>query len=139
MIKQSKRKKIWAKVLSVTMCLVVFCTTYALILPAISMETDTFCGIEAHTHTDECYEQTLICQIHEHTDACYLEQSQLICTLPESEGHTHTDACVSQTETVLNCDQEESQGHTHTEACTQIEQIISCGQEESQGHSHSEQ
>jgi cytochrome c-type biogenesis protein CcmE len=55
-IKKQRRRRVWKRVLSAMMCLVVFCTTYVLILPAITKETDVFCGIEEHTHrfmTDE--------------------------------------------------------------------------------------
>ena len=46
-LKRKRRKKIWKRIVSAMMCLVVFCTTYMLILPAITKETDTFCGIES--------------------------------------------------------------------------------------------
>ena len=38
-------------------CLVVFCTTYALILPVITLEQEYTCGMEEHIHTDSCYAQ----------------------------------------------------------------------------------
>ena len=38
------RKKRWHKAVTVLSCLVVFCTTYALILPAITMTGKPFCG-----------------------------------------------------------------------------------------------
>lgn len=37
--KKHRRKRTWYKILSVPICLVVFVTTYALILPAITMES----------------------------------------------------------------------------------------------------
>ena len=45
--KKHRRKRTWYKILSVPICLVVIVTTYALILPAITMESapDTYCGI----------------------------------------------------------------------------------------------
>ena len=37
-------------------CVVVFCTVYALILPAITLERKkTVCGQEEHSRTEECY------------------------------------------------------------------------------------
>ena len=56
--KKHRRKRTWYKILFVPICLVVFVTTYALILPAITMEStpDTYCGIAEHVHTDDCYE-----------------------------------------------------------------------------------
>ena len=41
-------------------CLVVFCTTYALILPAITLERPTYCGIKEHTHSDKLQVFTLM-------------------------------------------------------------------------------
>lgn len=56
--KKHRRKRTWYKILSVPICLVVIVTTYALILPAITMEStpDTYCGKAEHVHTDDCYE-----------------------------------------------------------------------------------
>lgn len=75
--------------------LVVFATTYAMILPAVTASVPT-CGIEEHTHTEACYrtEKRLICdntdENHAHTEECYTEQQVLVCGL---EAHTHTDEC----------------------------------------------
>ncbi|MBR1482457.1 MAG: hypothetical protein IJ598_05750, partial [Ruminococcus sp.] len=75
--------------------LVVFATTYAMILPAVTVSVPT-CGIEEHTHTEACYrtEKRLICDNmddnHVHTEECYTEQQVLACGL---EAHTHTDEC----------------------------------------------
>ena len=54
-------RRIWTRVISVMASVVVFISTYALILPAITMESEAACGIEAHQHTDECYEDVLTC------------------------------------------------------------------------------
>ncbi len=51
----SRLEKRWQKVARLLAVVVVFCTTYMLILPAITMEKETYCGIEDHIHTDECY------------------------------------------------------------------------------------
>ena len=50
------RKKRWKRIVMVLSCIVVFCTTYALILPAITMTQAPDCGKEAHSHEDACYE-----------------------------------------------------------------------------------
>lgn len=76
---------------------VVFCTTYALILPAITLERAPVCGLEEHTHAEECYTAAEV----------------LSCGLEESEEHIHTGDCYT-TEYVLSCGLEE---HTHTEGC----------------------
>lgn len=83
--------------------IVVFCTTYALILPAITLQSDNLCGLQSHVHTDGCYGQqpvtALSCTLsddtsHQHEPSCWVETGEteaiLTCTLPE---HTHTDDC----------------------------------------------
>ena len=50
-----RRKQLWYRVVSGMACVVVFCTVYALILPAITLEKESACGMEEHTHTEECY------------------------------------------------------------------------------------
>ena len=52
---EKRRKARWYKVVSCMAMVVVFCTTYALILPAITMESKPTCGMEEHTHTEDCY------------------------------------------------------------------------------------
>lgn len=58
-------------------CIVVFCTVYALILPAITLERKTVCGQEEHSHTEECYSSDgqLTCgkTEHTHTESCYAD------------------------------------------------------------------
>ena len=138
MLKQKRRRKTWSRIVSIMMCVVVFCTTYALILPAITKETDTFCGIEAHTHADACYNKTLLCEGHVHGDTCFETHSEPICLLDETEGHSHTESCIPTMETVLSCGLEETEGHTHSAECGVTEQVLSCGLEETSGHSHTD-
>ena len=96
---EHSRFRRWSKLVTILACVVVFCTTYALILPAVTMTSETYCGKEAHTHTEECYERELICtlgsdeDVHEHTDACYEPQLVLACGQEEGPEHTHTTAC----------------------------------------------
>ncbi len=91
-------------------CVVVFCTTYALVLPAITQEVQAYCHVPEHHHTLECYQTIQTCSKHEHThdDFCYDENGNLICT---QEEHSHDDSCY---EKQLNCDQIE---HTHSLIC----------------------
>lgn len=54
-----KNERFRRRLVSILSCIVVFCTTYALILPAVTLERDDivyYCGKEEHQHTDECYE-----------------------------------------------------------------------------------
>ena len=52
---EHRRRKWWHQVVSAMAAVVVFVTTYALILPAITMEQETVCGLNEHTHSDACY------------------------------------------------------------------------------------
>ena len=120
---------------------VVFVTTYSLILPAITMERKTYCGLEEHEHTEECYTVTRTCvcgqdeiEGHEHTDDCYTEEQVLVCELEENEEHTHTDECY-ETERILTCGKQEVEGHTHDDSCFAEERELTCGMEE---HIHSD-
>ena len=114
---------------------VVFVTTYSLILPAITMEKKTFCGIDEHEHTDECYNVTKTCvcgrdeiEGHEHTDSCFSEEKILVCE-NDAEEHVHEDECY-EIERILTCGRQEVEGHTHEESCFEEESELICGQEE---------
>ncbi|MBQ8941158.1 MAG: hypothetical protein IJ062_04920 [Firmicutes bacterium] len=113
-------KRLWYRVVTMLAAIVVFITTYMLILPAITMERQPICGMEEHTHTDDCYEiqQVLTCSLaesppHWHSESCYSEEGELICGMEETDGHEHSDECYSG-ERVLICGLEE---HIHTDAC----------------------
>lgn len=151
LLQKQKERKRWLKAVSALGCVIVFCTVYALVLPAITLEKEPRilkCPLEIHTHSEVCYdgEQNLICGkadyvLHTHQEDCYDSEGSLVCTLPEKEAHTHTDECWEE-QAVLICGQEEGAGaHVHTEDCYQSaegEQTLVCGQEESAGHVHGE-
>lgn len=128
----NKNKKRWHKVLIALATVVVFFTTYAMILPAITLDKTTYCRLEQHQHKQECYETTLICGhdeseepiIHIHTTECYVEQRTLVCDFKESEPHIHTDDCVS-VEKTLVCENEEPD-HQHTDECYNERENSSC-------------
>ena len=136
---EHSRFRRWSKLVTILACVVVFCTTYALILPAITMTSETYCGKEAHTHTEECYERELICtlgsdeDVHEHTDACYEPQLVLACGQEEGPEHTHTTDCYRM-ESVLVCTEGEGASgagtHQHRDTC--YKETLICGKEEHQ-------
>lgn len=99
-LREEKHKRKLKRIVGIMAVVVVFCTTYALILPAITMSDKTYCDMEEHTHGEECYTKTLTCDIeendetgHVHTDDCY--SKELSCGLEE---HTHTLICYSNPE-----------------------------------------
>lgn len=129
--------------MTVLSCIVVFCTTYALILPAVTMSQQPFCGKEEHIHDPEsCYARVLVCgqdapdedtpeqPEHVHTDACYQEEAILVCELAEGEGaHLHTADCFDEAGNIV-CGLEENLGHQHTADCYRTSWVLICGQEE---------
>lgn len=105
-------EKRWQKIAVSLAVIVVFCTTYMLILPALTAG-ETYCGYKEHLHSDSCYitQQTLSCPYgitedttdieyapepisdnsgHVHTDGCYITERVFVCTADE---HVHDDAC----------------------------------------------
>ena len=137
------RKRRWYQVMTCLAAAVVFCTTYALILPAITLEKQ--CEIPEHTHTEACYTSVqgdLICTQstepqHTHTEECYQETQDLVCGMSESTGHTHGAECYDE-EGNLICGQEESEGHVHGEACYEVSRQLICGQTEEPAHQHTD-
>lgn len=128
----------WHRWFSVPACAVVFVTAYALILPAITLDTapDTYCGQEEHIHTDECYEipgvpeHTVIdCPVqqglHIHTAACYGEDGALLCTEDSPQFIHHHDSFCFDSSGELLCtlpelSEEDVPGgmvHQHTADC----------------------
>ena len=143
-VKRKKKSK-FKKVFNILACVVVFCVTYALILPAITMEKKSYCGYEEHQHSEECYEKELICGqeegetvvAHVHSSQCYSFDQNQICQIEESEGHAHSDSC-KETSQFLACELEESEEHAHSDVCYQVSENIVCGVEEAEGHAHSD-
>ena len=135
-----KRKQAWQKVVSVLATITVFCTTYALIIPAITWDRTLICEREEHIHTDACWSyveypetQKAVCGIEEHThsEGCYIEHTELICGL--REGHVHSDACAGA------CGLEEGEIHVHDDSCFDEEGSLICGKMEDIGHVHSDE
>jgi len=153
--KKRHKKKIWQRVISVLGCAVVFCVTYALVLPAITEEKEVYCGMEEHVHDDSCYSRLvteeadpqLVCTLeekvphvheevcyelqgHAHTDSCYQqERGELLCQLPEEEGHTHSDGCYVQGDLICTA----QEGHTHGDSCYTDDELT-CAEQENHIH-----
>ena len=79
LLKDKARLKKWKRITLALSCVVVFCVVYALTLPAITLEGKTICGMEEHTHTEECYQDDeLVCdkEEHQHTEDCYEKEEE---------------------------------------------------------------
>lgn len=119
-INKHRRRSVRQRVLIAVAALVVFCTTYAMILPAITMEGKIVCGKEEHIHQQSCYctEKILVCELeegkkHSHDENCYNSKGDLICKVSTSELHTHTNECYKE-KIVMACGKTM---HEHTSAC----------------------
>lgn len=135
---QRKKRHVWRNVVTCIAAFVVFCTTYALILPAITLETQELsCGLPEHTHSAACYQ--LVCgrqEVYSHThtrENCYDASGALTCALREQTAHHHTQDCYSVPQPA--CGQVEHAAHTHGETCY-AEGALTCVLAETEGHVH---
>ena len=159
------RHKTWKKIVTGLGAVVVFITTYSLILPAITMEPTPTCGYAEHQHSALCYElmpveqisAQLICQpeVHAHKANCHDADGNLICTLADcthppgcydAEGnlicgladcllHSHGDTCYYNGQ--LICSLPEVAEHIHNSECFAISESLICDLE-ADYHVHSE-
>lgn len=125
--KTHQRKKRWYGVVTGLACVVVFCTVYALILPAITMEKGA-CEIPEHTHSEACYTQVTsatrtepVCTIeslnlHQHDGTCYDSEGNLTCGYADFVVHQHDSACYDENGN-LWCPLPEIETHEHTRSC----------------------
>jgi len=125
---QYRRHRVWRKIVWLLSCIVVFCTTYALILPAITMEKTPQCGKPEHNHSEACYTQVTaenrtvpVCTleslgIHQHTDACKDENGGYLCGHADFVVHEHDAFCYDENGT-LWCPLPEIKAHTHDSSC----------------------
>ena len=163
--KKHSRKKTWHRIVGALGCVVVFCTSYALILPAITMSRNTYCGHEEHEHTAACYGAMTVIRsacspetlgLHVHSAECFDENGNTVCTQADYAIHTHSEICYAEDGT-LWCTLAEVSGHVHgdecyatveitpasdphahTEACYTAQQgELTCAEEARAGHAHS--
>ncbi len=104
-LRSRRTRQIFTRFVSGVAAVVVFVTTYALVLPAITLEQNASCGIPEHQHTDACYEERLVCET------------------PEGQGHHHDASCYDK---ILICGQEV---HVHSPECYQEDSsaVVSSG------------
>ena len=145
-IENYRRQRSWQKLATVLAAVVVFCTTYALILPAITWEKQLICEQPEHVHTDACYEEIDLSEIAKlatdseeygkivfATDSNAATAKVLVCEIPE---HTHTEACFDAPpaeKTQWLCGMEQ---HVHDESCYFEDGSLKCTLQE---HVHTEE
>lgn len=111
------------KIVCALCALVTLGAGWVLMRPAITLSDQPECGLEAHTHTEECYTQQigpapLVCTLeeHAHNDDCYDAEGNLLC---QTQEHVHSEGCYGEPVSypVLTCTIPE---HTHTDDCCPI-------------------
>ncbi len=143
LVTKNRHRRIWRKIVGALACIVVFCTTYALILPAITAEKKTSCGQTEHIHSAACYTQVmtesktvLACtpeslNLHRHTDVCMDGNGAYRCGYADFAVHVHDASCFDQ-EGDLRCSLPEIKAHTHCADC------YAAPNAETQAHVHTE-
>lgn len=151
----------WHKAAVCMAAVVAVLTVSALILPAITMGRDAYCGIEEHKHTAECYEKQLVCkkaenetenkteseaakmvlscplELHQHKEGCHNSNGEIICGYADYVVHQHSENCYDENGTLV-CTLPEIKEHTHDASCYTEEKKLVCTIEETAGHAHTE-
>ena len=131
-----RRRTVWRRIVSFLSVMVVFCTVYALVLPAITMTRPTICGQEEHRHDAACFAAAaepapIDAAVALPRQVCGLE-SVYPGLLPEERAgfiiHVHDESCYQ--DGMLICTLPEVPPHVHEEKCYVQERILICGQEE---------
>ena len=147
--KRRRRRQAWTRSLIALGCVVMLSTVYIMSLPAITKEQDTFCGAEAHEHTDACYQEregetarVLICapEHHVHEQTCFDAQGLPVCGQADYVAHSHDALCYDENGGLI-CALPERSVHVHTEDCYETVAGHTHGEacyEEAGGHTHSD-
>ena len=155
-VAQRKRRMRLLKTVTALALVVAICTSYVLMMPGLTMAAETYCGLEEHTHTADCYVDELTCLIsereaetvftdimrcsfepHHHSSDCYNAQGKLSCGYWDGYIHEHDEKCYD-SNGVLICTLEEHPMHKHTDACYNWEKQLTCTLPESEGHIHTD-
>ena len=147
---------------SVIAIIVVFVTTYSLILPVIALEQNNAasmpglsaeagterqldCSFDVHQHTDECYDER---PVYDENGSQTGTEKVLICGKADYVVHQHDENCWQTvqktitedgqqrtvTEDVLVCRLPEISEHKHTDACYGDDGVLICGEPELHTH-----
>lgn len=130
-LRLSKLEKRWKKVARVVGLIVVFCTTYMLILPALTLESRTSCGFVEHSHTALCYNidgiQTCTVPEHKHKLKCFI--SGLVTDgNVVTDGNIPTDTTVDALTTQQPIEPETTEGIQTTESSTAEQTTVLTGE-----------
>ncbi len=122
-----RQKRRWYQIVTCMAAVVVFCTVYALILPAITME-NVQCGLTEHIHDESCYRQVAAAERTELAcTAGSIDPSLLSVYTIDEDGnwvkgyadfvvHRHDASCYDENGRLI-CPLPEIQAHRHTGSC----------------------
>lgn len=135
MDKQRTFRKWWG-ILLLLCSVTVFCTIYALIMPAKTMVTDdgVTCGFVAHTHDESCYtygeplDYAALTEGHIHGAGCYNEFGECVCGYADYFIHSHDETCYDESGNLI-CTLPEVSEHQHDDSCIKVEYQTVEGQE----------
>ena len=126
------------------MSIVVFTTTYALILPAISIDRRT-AAVAPGIDPSQARHLSCTYNVHRHNDSCYIDvpvldaegkntgrkEKRLICDQVEYVVHEHNADCYENGNLV--CPLPEIKAHVHDQKCYEKQQMLVCSLPE---HTH---
>lgn len=123
LLRSQARRNAWLRVVCMMGVVVLLGVTYALMLPAVTMSNDPVCGIVAHTHGEQCYEDSeegeplLICDLaeHVHDERCLpaaLTEPVTVRYCGWDYEHQHSESCFVDGYQVCTLSE-----HRHTDVC----------------------
>ena len=125
-LQNKSRSQRWRNIILCLSFVVVFCTVFALIHPAITLENALSCNIEEHTHNENCYasDGSLICtrEEHVHTEDCNAANDSL-----EELSNTNDSAGISLPDNAYSLPQENISSVKLTYRENGIDKDISAG------------
>ncbi len=136
-IERDRRRKLIA-VLVILAIFVGIAVYWQMRMTGAAMTNEVYCGLEDHTHSDDCYEEVLICGLEESEDIYEevpVEEESTEAPVEESQEEeseeTSTEASQEENKEVATKKVLVQEGHTHTDDCYETQ--LTCEKEE---HEH---
>ena len=140
----------WKRCRSAIAIVLVFVTTYVMVMPAIALEgenvsnfagldladqsaNDLNCSFDVHKHTEECYKEVPVFDANGNQTGT---KKVLHCGKEDWVVHEHDENCYQDGKLV--CKLPEHKEHQHDAKCYTTQRVLSCPKEEKQGHKHTD-
>ena len=140
----------WKRCRSAIAIVLVFVTTYAMVMPAIALEGEKVsdfagldlanraagglnCHFDVHKHTKECYKEV---PVYDADGRQTGTNKVLNCGKENWVVHEHDENCYQDGKLV--CELPEHKEHKHDAECYTTQRVLSCNKEEVQGHTHTD-